>query len=147
MSDNSDNAERHEVRLVDIPVNDQNMALNLMVAFLNLAQKRGAFSFEESSKILSCVNLFAPTSETATSNTPPPVVPELAVPDAGASAESVTAESASDAPDVGASAESVTAESTSDAPDAGATADSTETEDELKAKLAALEEQLETPRE
>ena len=33
-----------EIKLVDVPVTDENVALNLMVSFLSLAQKRGAGS-------------------------------------------------------------------------------------------------------
>jgi hypothetical protein len=47
-----------EVRLVDIAVSDENVALNLLVSFLNLAQKRGAFSIAESSKIYECIQKF-----------------------------------------------------------------------------------------
>ena len=54
--------ERHqkqkEVRLVDVQVTDENIALNLMVSFLNMAQKRGAFSIDESAKIWECVQKF-----------------------------------------------------------------------------------------
>ena len=47
-----------EVRLVDVPVSDENVALNLMVSFLSLAQKRGAFGLDESAKIWECVKKF-----------------------------------------------------------------------------------------
>lgn len=47
-----------EVRLVDIQVTDENVALNLIVSFLSLAQKRGSFSFDESAKIWECVKKF-----------------------------------------------------------------------------------------
>ena len=33
-----------QTRLVDIPITNQNEALQLIVTFLNLAQKRGAFT-------------------------------------------------------------------------------------------------------
>lgn len=46
------------VKLVDIEVKDENVALNLMVSFLNLAQKRGAFTIDESAKIWECVKKF-----------------------------------------------------------------------------------------
>ena len=45
-------------KLVDIPVNDENAALNLLVGFVFLAHKRGVFSLEESSKIWECVKKF-----------------------------------------------------------------------------------------
>jgi hypothetical protein len=47
-----------EKRLVDIEVTNENVALNLLVGFLNLAQKRGAFTMDESAKIWECVKKF-----------------------------------------------------------------------------------------
>jgi hypothetical protein len=50
--------KKPEVKLVDIVVTDENVALNVLVSFLNLAQRRGAFSIDESSKIWECVKIF-----------------------------------------------------------------------------------------
>ncbi|MCJ7801679.1 MAG: hypothetical protein MUP82_04910 [Candidatus Marinimicrobia bacterium] len=47
-----------EVRLVDVAVTDENTALNLMVSFLTLAHKRGAFGIDESAKIWECIKTF-----------------------------------------------------------------------------------------
>jgi len=47
-----------EVRLVDIPIENENVALNVMVGFLNLAHKRGAFTIDESAKIWECISKF-----------------------------------------------------------------------------------------
>jgi hypothetical protein len=47
-----------EIKLVDVQINDENTALNVMVSFLSLAQKRGAFTFDESAKIWECIKLF-----------------------------------------------------------------------------------------
>ena len=47
-----------QTRLVDVKVNNQNEALQLIATFLNLAQKRGAFSLDESAKIWECIKLF-----------------------------------------------------------------------------------------
>lgn len=47
-----------ELKLVDIPVQDENTALNLMVSFLSLAQKRGVFTIDESAKIWECIKIF-----------------------------------------------------------------------------------------
>lgn len=47
-----------EVRLVDVPVTDEIVALNLIVSFLNTAQRRGVFSIDESAKIWECVKKF-----------------------------------------------------------------------------------------
>ena len=47
-----------EIKLVDVPVTDENVALNLMVSFLSLAQKLGSFGLYESAKIWECVRKF-----------------------------------------------------------------------------------------
>jgi hypothetical protein len=52
--------EEKQIRLVDVPIQNENTALNVMAGFLNLAQRRGAFSIEESAKIYECVRVFAP---------------------------------------------------------------------------------------
>jgi translation initiation factor 6 (eIF-6) len=45
-------------RLVDVEVADENVALNLLVGFVSIAQRRGVFSMEESSKIWECIKKF-----------------------------------------------------------------------------------------
>jgi hypothetical protein len=50
--------KKPETRLVDVVVTDENIALNLLVSFLSLAQRRGVFNMEESSKIWECVKKF-----------------------------------------------------------------------------------------
>jgi len=57
-SGNNSSQGQKEVKLVDVPVSDENVALNLMVSFLTLAQRRGCFSFDESAKIWDCVKKF-----------------------------------------------------------------------------------------
>lgn len=47
-----------EVRLVQVEVTDQNIALNVIVSFLSIAQKRGAFGLQESAKIWECIKMF-----------------------------------------------------------------------------------------
>jgi len=54
----SESQKKPEVKLVDIAVTDENIALNVLVSFLNLAQRRGAFTIDESSKIWECVKMF-----------------------------------------------------------------------------------------
>ena len=49
---------KREMRLVDVVVADENTALNLMVNFLTLAHKRGAFGIDESAKIWECIKTF-----------------------------------------------------------------------------------------
>lgn len=50
--------EKKQVRLVDISINTQQDALQLIVTFLNLAQKRGAFTLDESAKLWECIKMF-----------------------------------------------------------------------------------------
>ncbi len=58
-TENSENQlQQKEVKLVDIQVKDENTALNLLVSFLSLAQKRGSFTFDESAKIWECIKIF-----------------------------------------------------------------------------------------
>jgi hypothetical protein len=47
-----------ETKLVDIPITDENTALNIIVSFLSLAHKRGAFGIDESAKIWECIKMF-----------------------------------------------------------------------------------------
>jgi glutathione synthase/RimK-type ligase-like ATP-grasp enzyme len=47
-----------EILLVDIPINDENTALNVMVGFLHTAHKRGVFTINESAKIWECISKF-----------------------------------------------------------------------------------------
>jgi hypothetical protein len=54
----SSDGTKKQTRLVDISINNQNEALQLIVTFLHLAQKRGAFTLDESSKIWECVKHF-----------------------------------------------------------------------------------------
>ena len=49
---------QRQVSLTQIPVNTENDALNMLVAFLQVAQKRGAFSLEEAGKIMEAVGVF-----------------------------------------------------------------------------------------
>jgi len=53
--------------LLDIEITDENVALNVMVMFLNLAQNRGAYRIDESAKIFECIKTFqkSSTSESA----------------------------------------------------------------------------------
>jgi len=53
-----ESSERQEVKLVDVEVTNENIALNLLVSFLGLAQKRGCFTLDESAKIWQCIKAF-----------------------------------------------------------------------------------------
>lgn len=54
----SSNGEKKQTRLVDVPVNSSQDALQLIVTFLNLAQKRGSFTLDESAKLWECIKMF-----------------------------------------------------------------------------------------
>jgi hypothetical protein len=58
LSENIQVPPQKEVRLVDVQINDENIALNVMVSFLTLAHKRGSFSIDESAKIWECIKMF-----------------------------------------------------------------------------------------
>ncbi len=51
-------SQQSQMKLIDIPITDENTALNVMVSFLSLAQKRGVFTFDESAKIWECIKMF-----------------------------------------------------------------------------------------
>jgi len=51
-------AHQQEIRLIDVSITDENIALNVLVSFLNVAQKRGTFSIAESAKIFECIQKF-----------------------------------------------------------------------------------------
>lgn len=44
--------------LSDVEVTNENIALNIIVSYINLAQKRGAFNMKESAKIWECIQKF-----------------------------------------------------------------------------------------
>jgi hypothetical protein len=50
--------EGQEINILNLPVENQNDALNVMLGFLGLAQKRGCFAINESAKIYDCVKMF-----------------------------------------------------------------------------------------
>ncbi len=48
-----------EVPLVSVPIINDNTALNVLVAFVGIAQKRGAFNLQEAAKIWECIQQFS----------------------------------------------------------------------------------------
>lgn len=67
MSENSSEANTQEKNediayqeqnLTNIEITSENVALNVMVAFLNLAQRRGVFNMAESAKLWQCIQKF-----------------------------------------------------------------------------------------
>ena len=48
--------------LQDISIDNENIALNVLVGMVNIAQKRGAYNLEESAKAWECVQMFMKNS-------------------------------------------------------------------------------------
>lgn len=67
-TETSESSEDKKQNLDDLKVENQEMALNLMGQFLELAQKRGAFNFQESAKIYECIKFFVPVPPTSDKN-------------------------------------------------------------------------------
>lgn len=44
--------------ILNVKITDQNMALNVLVAFVDLAQKRGAYNLQESAKLWEALQFF-----------------------------------------------------------------------------------------
>lgn len=57
-SQSNTTAQQQQIRLVDVALSSKNDAFNLMIQFLQLANRRGAFGMEESSKIWECIKMF-----------------------------------------------------------------------------------------
>lgn len=57
--------EKPQLNLLDVPVTDEHAALNVIVGFLGIAQRRGAFAINESAKIFECVKMFQKNEATA----------------------------------------------------------------------------------
>ena len=47
-----------QVNLLSIPINNENDALNCLIGFISIAQRRGVFAINESAKIFECVKRF-----------------------------------------------------------------------------------------
>jgi hypothetical protein len=56
--------QQQQVKLNDLKVNNENDALNYMVGFLELAQRRGVYTLEEAAKINECVAKFRRPAQT-----------------------------------------------------------------------------------
>tara|TARA_X000000950_G_C13668490_1_gene558929 strand:+ start:432 stop:683 length:252 start_codon:yes stop_codon:yes gene_type:complete len=52
------NNERNQINLLDIKIDNENTALNVLVGFINIAQKRGVYAINESAKIHECIQFF-----------------------------------------------------------------------------------------
>jgi hypothetical protein len=58
----SQSTSQKQVKITDVAITDENMALNVLVGFLEMAHKKGAFTFEESAKIWECITKFRPAA-------------------------------------------------------------------------------------
>ena len=56
--------QQKQVKLSDLTINSENDALNYMVGFLELAQRRGVYTLEEAAKINECVAKFRRPAQT-----------------------------------------------------------------------------------
>jgi hypothetical protein len=55
--------QNQQIPISEVPVNNQNEALQMIVYFINVAQKRGTYTLDESAKIYECIKLFKSTSQ------------------------------------------------------------------------------------
>jgi len=46
------------IKLVDVKIDSEQSALNIMVQFILLGHKRGVYTIEESAKIWECIKIF-----------------------------------------------------------------------------------------
>lgn len=67
--------QQQTVSILDVNVNDENTALNVMVQFLTIAQKRGAFNIPESAKIYECLQVFTKKSSSSSPSPSDNVLP------------------------------------------------------------------------
>lgn len=56
-------SSQKQVKITDVEITDENTALNVIVGFLEIANKKGAFSFEEAAKIWECIKKFKPPAK------------------------------------------------------------------------------------
>tara|TARA_X000000368_G_scaffold364866_1_gene310804 strand:+ start:44 stop:310 length:267 start_codon:yes stop_codon:yes gene_type:complete len=57
--------QQTQTAIKDIKIENENIALNVLVGMVNIAQKRGAFNLEESAKAWECVQMFMKTQSPA----------------------------------------------------------------------------------
>ena len=60
--------EEKMVALTDIDVTNQNVAFNVLISFITVAQKRGTYSINESAKIWECLKYFLTPEQIAGEN-------------------------------------------------------------------------------
>ena len=57
-SPNATPAAGTQTNLTQVKVDSQNTAFNLIVSFVGVAQRRGAFALDEAAKIFECIQMF-----------------------------------------------------------------------------------------
>ena len=57
-TEENDKQSPPQVDLLSINIKDENTALNVLVGYLGLAQRRGAFAINESAKIYDAIKMF-----------------------------------------------------------------------------------------
>jgi len=66
-TENQPQEQSQQIDLLSLEITNENVALNAIVGFLNIAQRRGVFNFPESAKINECIQKFVrqspPTSQ------------------------------------------------------------------------------------
>lgn len=60
-TDLNESKEPPKIDLLNIDIKDENTALNVLVGYLGIAQRRGAFAINESSKIYEAIKKFKGT--------------------------------------------------------------------------------------
>ena len=51
-------ATNPQLKLVDVNLDSQNTALNVIIGFITLGQQRGVYTIQESAKIWECIKMF-----------------------------------------------------------------------------------------
>ena len=54
----SSQQKEETISIFDVEIKDENTALNVIVQFLHIAQKRGAFNVQESAKLWEAISAF-----------------------------------------------------------------------------------------
>lgn len=60
----SPQSQDSNVKLSELEIKDENVALNVLISFVGLAQKRGVYNLEEAAKLWECVQMFIKNAPT-----------------------------------------------------------------------------------
>ncbi len=50
--------QNQQVPISEVPITNQNEAFQMIIYFINVAQKRGTYSIDESAKLYECIKIF-----------------------------------------------------------------------------------------